>query len=114
MTRRGAAVLSPSPLAGRGVARALCALIFATGGSLANAADLPPPGAASCSGCHAASAAVDTPVPRLAGVKADDIAAAMRAYKSGDKAGTIMGRVAKGFDDAEIGAVAAWWAAQKP
>jgi len=38
--------------------------------SCAVAAEAPgvaaPPGASSCSGCHAASAAVETPVPRLA------------------------------------------------
>jgi cytochrome c553 len=80
----------------------------------ARAAELPPPGAASCSGCHPASAGVDTPVASLAGMKAADIAAAMRAYRSGEKPGTIMGRVAKGFDAGEIDALAAWWAARKP
>ena len=47
-------------------------------------ADLePPPGAASCSGRHAANAAVDTAVPRLAGREAADIAGLMRAFKTG-------------------------------
>jgi cytochrome c553 len=74
----------------------------------------PPPGASSCSGCHAASAAADTAVPRLAGRKAADIVAAMRAFKTGEKASTVMGRIAKGFTDVEVEAIAAWYAQQEP
>ncbi len=71
-----------------------------------------PPGAASCSGCHPAGAKVETPVPRLAGRSAADIAAAMRAFRSGERSGTVMGRIAKGFSDDEVQAIAAWYAAQ--
>ena len=46
-----------------------------------------PPGASSCSGCHAASAAVETPVPRLAGLPAPRIAEAMQAFRAGTAAG---------------------------
>jgi cytochrome subunit of sulfide dehydrogenase len=72
-----------------------------------------PPGAASCSGCHAASARVDTAVPRLAGRSAAELASGMQAFKSGQKPGTVMGRIAKGFSEAEIQAIADWYAAQK-
>jgi sulfide dehydrogenase cytochrome subunit len=71
-----------------------------------------PPGASSCSGCHAASAAVDTPVPRLAGLPAPLIAGAMRAFRAGQRPGTIMPRIARGFSDDEIAAIAVWYAAQ--
>jgi cytochrome subunit of sulfide dehydrogenase len=71
-----------------------------------------PPGASSCSGCHAASAAVETPVPRLASMKAAQIAEAMRAFRTDQRPGTIMPRIAKGFSDDEIAAIAAWYAAQ--
>ena len=71
-----------------------------------------PPGASSCSGCHAASAAVETPVPRLAGLPAPRIAEAMRAFRAGTRPGTIMPRLAKGFSDDEIAALAAWYEAQ--
>ncbi len=73
----------------------------------------PPPGAASCSGCHAAEARVDTAVPRLIGRSAAEMAAGMQAFKNGQKPGTVMGRIAKGFSDAEIQAIADWYAAQK-
>jgi cytochrome subunit of sulfide dehydrogenase len=82
----------------------------------ADAADAPggiaPPGASSCSGCHAASAAVETPVPRLAGLPAPRIADSMRAFRAGTRPGTIMPRIAKGFSDGEIAALAAWYEAQ--
>jgi cytochrome c553 len=77
----------------------------------ANAAEAPA-GTSSCSGCHAASAAVATPVPRLAGLPAPLIAGAMLAFRAGTRTGTIMPRLAKGFTDGEIAAIAAWYAAQ--
>src|SRR5690242_9002933 len=70
-----------------------------------------PPGASSCSGCHAASAAVETPVPPLAGLPAPRIAEAMLAFRAGQRWGTTMPRIAKGFSDDEIAALAAWYAA---
>ena len=72
-----------------------------------------PAGAVSCSGCHAGSARVETPVPRLAGRPAAEITDATLAYKSGKLPGTIMDRIAKGFSDEEIRAIAAWYATQK-
>jgi cytochrome c553 len=72
-----------------------------------------PPGAAACSGCHAANPRVETPVPPLAGRPAADIVEQMVAYKSGQRPGTIMDRIAKGFSDEEIRAIAAWYESQK-
>jgi cytochrome c553 len=72
-----------------------------------------PAGAASCTGCHAESPNVDTPVPRLAGHDASATMAAMQAYRGGLRPSTVMGRIAKGFSDDEIQAIAAWFAAQR-
>jgi cytochrome c553 len=72
-----------------------------------------PRGAASCSGCHAANSNVDTPVPRLAGQDPAAMVAAMQAYRSGQRPATVMDRIAKGFSDDEIKAIAAWYAAQR-
>jgi cytochrome c553 len=72
-----------------------------------------PPGAASCSGCHAAKPNVDTPVPRLAGQDTSAMVAAMQAYRSGRRPATVMARIAKGFSDDEIKAIAAWFSAQR-
>ena len=74
----------------------------------------PPLGASSCSGCHASNAAVETPVPRLSGRPASEIVAAMQAFRDGKRPATVMDRIAKGFSDAEIAAIATWYAEQKP
>jgi sulfide dehydrogenase cytochrome subunit len=73
----------------------------------------PPAGAVSCSGCHPASAKVTSPVPRLAGQDRAAIVRAMQDFRSGQRAGTVMDRIAKGFTDDEIQALADWFAAQK-
>ena len=73
----------------------------------------PPAGAASCSGCHPASARVTSPVPRLAGLDRTAIVRAMQDFRSGQRTGTVMDRIAKGFTDEEIQAIAAWYATQR-
>lgn len=72
-----------------------------------------PAGASACSGCHATSSKVETPAPRLIGLKATDIENAMRAYRSGERPATVMDRIAKGFSDDEVKAIAKWYADQK-
>jgi cytochrome c553 len=72
-----------------------------------------PAGASSCSGCHATSRSVDTPVPRLIGRDAAELATAMQAFKSGQRPATVMDRIAKGFSEEEIRAICAWYATQK-
>ena len=73
----------------------------------------PPAGAASCSGCHPASARVASPVPRLAGLDTAAIVRALKEFRSGQRMGTVMDRIAKGFTDDEIQAIAAWYATQR-
>ena len=87
-------------------------LLLALFAGPAAAADAPP-GASSCSGCHPTSAAVQTPVARLAGRPAAEIRAALEAFRMGQRPSTVMDRIAKGFSEAEIAAIAAWYAAQK-
>lgn len=67
-----------------------------------------PPGASSCTGCHG----VAGPVAALQGRPAAEIAAAMAAFRADARAATVMGRIAKGFSDAEARAIADWFAAQ--
>jgi sulfide dehydrogenase cytochrome subunit len=73
----------------------------------------PPAGAAACSGCHPASTGVVSPVPRLAGLDRTAIVTAMQDFRSGKRAATVMDRIAKGFTDEEIQAIAAWYAARR-
>ncbi len=77
------------------------------------AASEPPPGAAACSGCHAAGVAAATSVSRLYGRDAGDIMTAMTGFRDGSLPATVMNRIAKGFTDDETRAIAAWLAAQK-
>lgn len=64
--------------------------------------------AASCSGCHVggstasgAQPAAGT-LPAIEGLTAAQIAEALRAFRGGSRAGTLMPRIARGYDDAEI------------
>jgi cytochrome c553 len=81
----------------------LCLLIGVLLASSALSAEAPP-GAAACSGCHGASG-----IP-LDGLSASDIEAAMIAFRSGDRDATLMNRIAAGFTEGEITAIAVWLA----
>jgi sulfide dehydrogenase cytochrome subunit len=60
-----------------------------------------------CAGCHGTDGASTGPAtPSIAGNAAIYIVDAMNAYKSGDRHGTIMGRIAKGYSDEQIEAMA--------
>jgi len=67
-----------------------------------------PPGAASCTGCHAVGAAIGG----LDGRPEAEIAGALAAFRSGERPATIMNRIARGFDAAESQTIAAWFAKQ--
>jgi cytochrome subunit of sulfide dehydrogenase len=93
---------------------ALAAVYFFAALCVAEAAStFPPSGAASCTGCHAADPKIETRVPRISGRPPAEIVAAMEAFRSGQKPATVMDRIAKGFTDAEIRAIADWVSAQK-
>jgi cytochrome c553 len=87
--------------------------LVATGMAVFAASPEPPAGASSCSGCHAAGPRVDTAVPPLTGRSAAEIVADMQAFKAGQKPATVMGRIAKGFTDAEVQAIADWYSQRK-
>ena len=67
-----------------------------------------PPGALACSGCHGAGSNLT-----LDGLSAEDIETAMIAFREGTRAATLMTRLAAGFSDAEIAAIAAWLAEEE-
>jgi sulfide dehydrogenase cytochrome subunit len=93
---------------------AIAAFVLALTGSAyaAGPADAPP-GALSCTGCHATARWVDSTVPRLIGRDPAAMLTAMQAFRSGQVPSTVMDRIAKGFTDDEVMAIAAWYAAQK-
>jgi cytochrome c553 len=85
------------------------ALACGTAARAADAAELrPPPGASSCTGCHAQGAAMGA----LEGRSEAEIVGALAAFRSGERPATIMNRIARGFDADESRAIAAWFAAR--
>ncbi len=80
---------------------------------VALAASDPPPGASSCSGCHAVRATASSSVPKITGRDAAEILKLMAAFRDGSRPSTVMGRIAKGFSDDELRPIAAWLADQK-
>ena len=72
-----------------------------------------PPGAAGCSGCHAPAALPGMAIAPLRGRAPGDIATAMRAFRTGERSATVMDRIAKGFSDDEVQAIAAWFGVQR-
>lgn len=67
-----------------------------------------PPGGESCSGCHAVPARAAAAIPALDGRGADAILAAMLAFRRGEGNPTVMDRIARGFTEPEIRAIADW------
>ena len=66
-----------------------------------------------CAGCHGTDGASEGPAtPTIAGMSEDYLVETMQGYKSGERWSTIMGRIAKGYTDAEIAAMATYYAAQ--
>ena len=51
-------------------------------------------------------------MPRILGRQLAEIIAAMQAFRSGERTSTVMGRIAKGFSEDEIRAIAVWLAEQ--
>ena len=95
-------------------ALAVAALLMTTTGSFAQdaqrlrARSL----AATCAQCHGTDgrAPEAAAVPGLAGMPAPYLVEQMSAFKSGARAGSVMPQLAKGFSDAQIGELAAWFA----
>jgi sulfide dehydrogenase cytochrome subunit len=70
--------------------------------------------AAPCAICHGTDgrAATKDVIP-LAGLPREHLATQMRAFRDGQRPATVMHQIAKGYTDAQIDAMAAWFSAQK-
>ena len=70
--------------------------------------------ASACAICHGTQGrpAPGAPLIPLAGLPRDHIATQMRAFRDGNRPATVMHQIAKGYTDAQIEAMAAWFAAQ--
>ena len=62
--------------------------------------------AGSCTACHGTNGAGSGAMPALKDRDAAGLAALMRAFRDGNRPGTVMVRLSKGYTDAEIDAIA--------
>ncbi len=70
--------------------------------------------AAACAICHGTEGrAVSKEMIPLAGLPREHIASQMRAFRDGQRPATVMHQIAKGYTDAQIDAMASWFAGQK-
>jgi cytochrome c553 len=90
-------------------AAALVALVSGTAG----AADRGYMLASSCAACHGPAGRSPGAIPSLNGKDKDFIVKALQEFKSDAKPATVMNRLAKGYSDEEIDAIATWFAAQQ-
>ena len=66
-----------------------------------------------CAGCHGTDGASTGPAtPSIAGLSEEYMVDTMNAFKSGERGGTIMGRIAKGYSEEEIKLMATVFAKQ--
>ena len=59
-----------------------------------------------CAGCHSPDGRGPGPIPAINKLTAADISTMLRAFKSDEVVATIMNRIAKGYTDDEIDAIA--------
>lgn len=67
-----------------------------------------------CAGCHGTNGNSHGPAtPTIAGISSEYFIDAMNAYKNGERPSTIMTRIAKGYTEEEIKAMAGFFSKQK-
>lgn len=91
-----------------------CSLLPVAARPLA-AADIPPAVlAAPCSTCHGPGGKSPGAIPSIDRLGAAAIRASLLAYRKGEVQGTIMNRLARGFTEPEIDAIATHLGARTP
>lgn len=69
--------------------------------------------ASTCAGCHGVSGNALTGMPPLSGQSRDALLRTLKDYKEGKRSATVMHQLAKGYTDAQLESIAAYYAAQK-
>ncbi len=94
-------------------AAGLCAAVLLPATALAQFdADAARYVAANCANCHGTQGVAKGAMPSLAGQKREVIVEQMRAFRDGRRPATLMHQLAKGYTDAQIEAVAEFFARQ--
>ncbi|PTM51906.1 c-type cytochrome [Phreatobacter oligotrophus] len=86
------------------------ALALAPAAALAQSAPAPLI-ALSCAGCHGPAGAGEGSVPRIAGYDREAFVQSWAAFRANERPASIMNRIARGFTDAEVAELAAYFAA---
>ena len=68
--------------------------------------------ASGCSGCHGTNGVSLGQTPSIAGMPKAELVMRMQAFKSGQRPGTVMPQLAKGYTDEQIELAAEWFAQQ--
>ena len=66
-----------------------------------------------CAGCHGTNGVSQGPGPTIAGMSETYLTDSMTAFKSGERYSTIMTRIAKGYSDEDIEAMAKFFSGKK-
>ncbi len=69
--------------------------------------------ALSCAACHGTDGKSPGSIPTLAGRPAKELREALAGFKAGTRPATVMGRLAKGYTDQEIDALADYFSKRK-
>ena len=76
---------------------------MASGPALANA----------CAACHGPDGRSQGAIPSIDNLSAEDFIVALQAFRADTRKGTVMNRIGKGVDDADISAMATYFASQR-
>lgn len=66
-----------------------------------------------CSGCHGTDGHSIGGMPAFSGKSADELKKFLREYKSGAREATVMDRIVKGYSEADLDAIATYFASRK-
>ena len=89
------------------------ALAMALAGAAPAAADTPatPPIAEGCAGCHGQSGSGMGQIPRIAGYDRTEFIHVWQEFRDNARPATIMNRIARGYTDDEVAALADYFSA---
>ncbi|WP_173978034.1 c-type cytochrome [Magnetospirillum sp. UT-4] len=79
----------------------------------ASAADRVAVMADACAGCHGTDGHSVGAMPAFSTKSLDELKKFLREYKSGAREATVMDRIAKGYSDADLDAIAVYYASRK-
>ena len=91
----------------------VCAAVFAVAPFAVGAQEAGRNLAATCAMCHGTTGHSVGGNEPLAGLPQDHIATQMRAFRDGKRPATVMHQIAKGYTDAQIDAIAGWYAGDR-